>query len=145
LIQLSNFWYAALYSPPGWVMKTLVGLLVIGFIPALGISWVFELTPDGLRREDEVAPAEPIDATEPNIARRMNRMIMVLMALALGYFAFDKFVLAPSRDSAREQAAKVSAAPDSALAVTASQPEAANAIDTKSIAVLAFANIAFGD
>ena len=47
------------FEAPAWVMKTLVGLLVIGFIPALVISWVFELTPDGLRREDESAPAFP--------------------------------------------------------------------------------------
>jgi hypothetical protein len=47
------------FEAPGWVMKTLVALLVIGFIPALIISWVFELTPDGLRREDEIASAEP--------------------------------------------------------------------------------------
>ena len=49
------------FEAPAWVMKTLVGLLVIGFIPALVIFWVFELTPDGLRREDESesAPAEP--------------------------------------------------------------------------------------
>ena len=62
-------------------MKTLVALLVIGFIPVLIISWVFELTPDRLRREDESAPA---DSTQPNIAQ------------ALGYFAFDKFLLAPA-------------------------------------------------
>jgi adenylate cyclase len=89
------------FEAPGWVMKTLVALLVIGFLPALIISWVFELTPEGLRREDESesAPAEPIDSPAPNIAQRMNRMIMVVMALALGYFAFDKFVLVPNRDA----------------------------------------------
>jgi adenylate cyclase len=129
------------FEAPGWVMKTLVALLVIGFIPALVISWVFELTPDGLRREDENAPAEPTDSTEPNTAQRMNRMIIVVLLLALGYFAFDKFVLVPGRESASETAAKVSAGPDLASAVTASQPEAAQAIDTKSIAVLAFANM----
>ncbi len=86
------------FEAPSWVMKTLVALLVIGFIPALIISWVFELTPDGLRREDEIAPAEPSDSNAPNTARRMNQMIIVVMALALGYFAFDKFVLVPNRD-----------------------------------------------
>jgi hypothetical protein len=83
------------FDAPAWVMKTLVGVLVICFIPAPVISWVFELTPDGLRREDESAPADSTDSTELNIAQRMNRMIIVLMALALGYFAFDKVVLVP--------------------------------------------------
>ena len=52
------------FEAPAWVMKTLVGLLVMGFIPALVISWVFELTPDGLRREDEIAPADSTDSSE---------------------------------------------------------------------------------
>jgi hypothetical protein len=51
------------FVAPGWVMKTLVALHATGLIPALVISWVFELTPDGLRREDAAAPA-PSDATE---------------------------------------------------------------------------------
>ena len=83
------------FEAPGWVMKTLVALLVIGFIPALIISWVFELTPDGLRREDDAAPAEPGDSNAPSTAQRMNRMIIVVLLLALGYFAFGKFALVP--------------------------------------------------
>ena len=62
------------FEAPGWVMKTLVAVLAIGFIPALVISWVFELTPNGLRREDETAPAEANDSNEPSTAQRMNRM-----------------------------------------------------------------------
>ncbi len=130
-----------MFDAPDWVARTVVVLLAIGFIPALVISWVFELTPDGLRREDEVALAEPSDSTEPSTARRMNQMIVVVMALALGYFAFDKFVLVPGRENASEASAKVSEPPDSALAVRASQPDAAKAIDAKSIAVLAFVNM----
>ena len=120
------------FEAPAWVMKTLVGLLVIGFIPALVISWVFELKPDGLRREDEIS--EP-DSIAPETAQRMNRMIIVVLALALSYFAFDKFVLVPSRVAVNNPPAKA-AAP-----VSAPPSNAANAIDTKSIAVLAFANM----
>ena len=130
-----------MFDAPDWVARTVVVLLAIGFIPALVISWVFELTPDGLRREDESVPAEPTDSTEPNTARRMNRMIVVVLLLALGYFAVDKFLLVPSRDSAGEPATKVSDQPNSASPAAASQPDAAKSIDTKSIAVLAFANM----
>ena len=68
----------------------------------------------------------------------MNRMIVVVMALALGYFADDKFLLAPGRDSAGEPAAKVSDQPDSASQAFVNQLEAPKAADAKSIAVLAF-------
>ena len=117
------------FEAPGWVMKTLVALLVIGFIPALIISWVFELTPDGLRREDDAAPAEPGDSNAPSTAQRMNRMIIVVLLLALGYFAFDKFVLAPGRVATAAVAAPVQA------------PEPAKTPATASIAVLPFADM----
>jgi adenylate cyclase len=126
------------FEAPGWVMKTLVALLVIGFIPALVISWVLELTPDGLRREDESAPADSIDSTEPSTAQRMNRMIIVVLLLALGYFAFDKFLLAPGRESARAQAVLASAQP-SASASDAADPT--KAVQANSIAVMPFVNM----
>ncbi len=106
-----------IFHTPDWVLQTLVVLLALGFLPALIFSWVFELTPAGLKRETEIAPAESVT---PQTARRMDRMIIVVLLLALAYFAVDKFVLAPSRD----------------------QPEGpALAEERKSIAVLAFANM----
>jgi adenylate cyclase len=83
-----------MFAAPDWVARTVVIALAIGFVPAMVISWVFELTPEGLKRDSEVTNAESI---APQTARRMDRMIIVVLLLALGYFAFDKFVLAPSR------------------------------------------------
>src|SRR4249919_1960186 len=85
------------FEAPAWVMKTLVGLLAVGFVPALIFAWVFELTPEGIKRDAEVKPEESI---APQTARRMDRMIIVVLALALAYFAFDKFVLLPRREAA---------------------------------------------
>ncbi|MCX7033079.1 MAG: hypothetical protein NT046_03795, partial [Arenimonas sp.] len=115
------------FGAPGWVMKVLVGLLALGFPAALVFSWVFELTPDGLKRDGEVAANESL---APRTAQRMNRMLLAVMALALGYFAVDKFVLAPGREASSDSPA-----------TAASGAEAAEAINAKSIAVLAFANM----
>jgi hypothetical protein len=84
-----------MFGAPEWLPRSIVILLAIGFIPALIFSWIFELTPEGLKRDEEVAPEESI---APQTARRMDRMIIVVLALALGYFAFDKFALAPRRE-----------------------------------------------
>src|SRR6059058_3091526 len=61
-----------MFGAPDWLPRTIVSLLAIGFIPALIFSWVFELTPQGLKRDDDVRPEESI--ARP-IARRMHRMI----------------------------------------------------------------------
>src|SRR6266404_9760890 len=86
-----------MFGAPDWLPRSIVILLAIGFLPALIFSWVFELTPQGLKRDDEVPLEESI---APQTGRRMDRMIIVVMALALGYFAFDRFLLAPRREAA---------------------------------------------
>ncbi len=119
------------FEAPGWVMKVLVGLLAIGLVAALVFSWVFELTPGGLRRDADVAPEQSI---APQTARKMERSILVVLAIALAFFGFDKFVLAPKREAS--------------LVATTSQAVKAEAlaynkvaVGDKSIAVLAFANM----
>jgi TolB-like protein/Tfp pilus assembly protein PilF len=129
------------FGAPEWVMKVLVGLLALGFLAALVFSWIYELTPDGLKRDGEVTAAQSI---APQTAQRMDRMLLVVMALALGYFAVDKFVLAPGRvDVAREPSQSAAATASPADATSAATSAAANAepVDGKSIAVLAFANM----
>src|SRR5436853_542395 len=113
-----------MFGAPDWLPRSIVIVLAIGFIPALIFSWFFELTPQGLKRDEDVPPEESI---APQTARRMNRMIIAVLVLALGYFAFDKFVLTPRRD-----AALVAARPSAEL------KSAGNA---KSVAVLAFATL----
>ena len=119
-----------MFDMPAWIARSVVMLLVVGFTPAMAFAWVFELTPDGLKRDAEVPIEQSI---APRTARRMDRAIIVVLALALGYFAFDKFVLATKR-----QAAIV------ATAVQAERNTASEAVVEKSIAVLPLAN-ASGD
>jgi TolB-like protein/Tfp pilus assembly protein PilF len=121
------------FEVPSWAMKTLVGLLAVGFVPALVFAWVFELTPEGIKRDAEVKPGESI---APQTARRMDRTIIVVLVVALGYFGFDKFVLAPRREAAAVATATQAKA-------TKAEPIApvATDISPKSVAVLPFVNM----
>src|SRR5438477_1015224 len=114
-----------MFGAPDWLPRSIVSLLAIGFIPALIFSWVFELTPEGLKRDEDVPPEESI---APQTARRMNRMIIVVLLLALGYFAFDKFVLTARRETAQ-------------LRSTVATNGSAATANSKSIAVLPFENL----
>src|SRR5207249_10509909 len=87
-----------MFGAPDWLPRSIVSLLAIGFVPTLIFSWVFELTPQGLKRDEDVRPEESI---APQTARRMNRMIIAVLLLALGYFVFDKFVLTARRETAQ--------------------------------------------
>lgn len=63
-----------MFGVPDWVARSIVILLAIGVPAVLVFAWVFELTPEGLKRDAEVAPAAAI---APQTARRMDRMIML--------------------------------------------------------------------
>ena len=75
-------------------------VLAIGLLPTLIFAWAFELTPEGLKRESEVDRSQSIT---PHTAKKLDRMTMVVLALGLGYFAFDKFVLDPQREAAKDE------------------------------------------
>ncbi len=120
---------------PAWLPRTILFLLALGFIPALIFSWVYELTPEGLRREGDV-PAE--HSIMPQTGQRMNHMIIAVLVLALGYFGFDKFVLTPRREAALMSTAHDEGAKEAATTA------ATAAVNEKSVAVLPLAN-ASGD
>jgi adenylate cyclase len=110
-------------------------VLAIGFLPAMVFAWLFELTPEGLRRESEIDRTQSIT---PQTGRRMDRLIMEVLALALCYFAVDKFLLAPRREAALER--------QKSEAVEAAREEGRSealveSYGARSIAVLPFLNM----
>lgn len=103
-------------------------VLVITFVPVLIVSWVFEITPQGIRRETAL---ELTRAADGRRGRRLDRVLSVLLVLALGYFAFDKFLLDPIRDRRELEAARV----------TERDSTRQNTEAGASIAILPFANL----
>jgi TolB-like protein/cytochrome c-type biogenesis protein CcmH/NrfG len=66
-----------------------IALLGIGFLPALIFSWVFEWTPEGLRRDSDLPRAAP----RPRSAgRKFDYAIIVMLTIAVAIFAYDRFV-----------------------------------------------------
>ena len=49
-----------MFGAPDWLPRSIVILLAIGFLPALIFSWVFEMTPQGLKRDEDVPPEQSI-------------------------------------------------------------------------------------
>jgi TolB-like protein/cytochrome c-type biogenesis protein CcmH/NrfG len=116
---------------PGWINSALAFFLILGFPLALFFAWAFEMTPEGLKKEKEVDRSESITHVT---SQKLNYTIMILMALALGYFAFDKFVLAPELESA-------SLSPDAVAQAGQAEPGQSTQTPGKSIAVLPFVNM----
>ena len=75
-------------NAPDWVMQVFMLALAIGFPLAIFFAWAFEMTPEGVKREADVDRSQSI---APQTGRKMDRNIIIVMGMALAYFAYDKF------------------------------------------------------
>jgi len=91
LLQVSDTLVPAL-NLPDWFQSGVALLLILGFPLALFFAWAFELTPDGLKKERNIEAGESIALVT---GRKLDFVIIGLLAVALGYFAYDKFVASP--------------------------------------------------
>ncbi len=76
------------FGAPDWVLKIFIVILALGFIPAVIFSWVYELTPEGIRRESEVRPEESITS---ETGKRLNIAVIVLLLAVVALYAVDRF------------------------------------------------------
>jgi TolB-like protein/lipoprotein NlpI len=123
------------YGLSDGAIRIVITLLAIGLIPSLVFAWAFEITPEGLKKERDVDRSQSIT---PQTGKKLDRAIMVVLAIAVVFFAIDKFVFAPQRqvETARELAQKVEQARQ------AGRTEAiVGSYSNKSIAVLPFVNM----
>ena len=54
LLQIAEV-LSGILSLPDWAPKLVLLLLTIGLIPALLMAWAYELTPEGIKRDADVA------------------------------------------------------------------------------------------
>ena len=114
LAQVGEFAFEY-FGAPEWVLKSFVVILVLGLPLVLVFAWAFELTPDGVKLEKDVDRSQSIT---PQTGQKLNRLTIVVMALAIGYFAIDKFVLSDMHEAERDgSVTQVSAEPHKSIAV----------------------------
>ena len=88
LLQVSGELIPTLHLPE-WIQSAVAWLLILGFPLALFFAWAFELTPDGLKKEKDIERSESIT---PVTGRKLDFVIIAMLVVMLGYFAYDKFV-----------------------------------------------------
>ena len=143
VLQLTEV-LSELLNLPEEIGPVVVAAVVIGFPVVLFAAWAYELTPQGIKRESEVRDEASITRST---GRKLNALIIGMMAVAIAYLLFDKFLL---RDAAPERA--VTAEPANDLSPLASNEKngdgatvpreapAEAAIPAQSVAVLPFTN-----
>lgn len=150
LLQVTDVVMQNIEAPP-WVMQALLYLLLVGLIPTLLFAWVFELTPDGIKRESEIADGTSV---VHQTRRKLDTLIILVLVSAVAYLFWDGKRAEPSATAEslaapvaenneespgmarlRAQVAATAAADENNSDVTSA--DSAN----KSVAVLPFVNL----
>jgi TolB-like protein/Flp pilus assembly protein TadD len=138
LLQAGDLLFDTL-GVPGWGLKLLLGLLVLGFPLALVFAWVYELTPEGLKREHEV---DRHASTTARTAAKLDKLIVVLLVVAIGLLVAE--VVSSRREPVTERPVSSSSGSEAAAQSAGANSQAARdgaAGAPVSIAVLPFLNL----
>jgi adenylate cyclase len=100
------------FDVPNWAIRIIVLLIILGFPVAVVLAWAFELTPEGLKRTEDV---DPIVAARAPKKHLWIYVVAIGAALSIGLFFLGRY--------------------------TARSSEAASNLPVKSIAVLPFENL----
>ncbi|MEM6512196.1 MAG: hypothetical protein AAF660_04210, partial [Pseudomonadota bacterium] len=77
--------------------RNILIVLAIGLPITLLLSWLFEITPQGIKRESDI---DRNAETPPTRSRLMDRVIIVVLLIAVGLLLADRFVLEPASGDA---------------------------------------------
>src|SRR6266496_3871107 len=111
------------FEIPNWAVRFVVLLLILGFPVSLILSWAFEITPEGIKRESEIEPDKSITH---HTGRKIVALTIALGVAAAGLLAFQLLR---------------SKSPSAAAVLPSTASNAAVDIPSKSIAVLPFDNL----
>ena len=78
------------FEIPNWAVRLVVLAIVIGFPIALVIAWAFELTPQGLKRTEDVDLGLRKDKGKPRLDLRRDRGAVI----SIGLFFFGRYTAA---------------------------------------------------
>jgi len=84
LIQAASIFLPAFDAPP-CMMKAVVVFLALGFILSAILSWIFDITPQGIKRTADISPDEAIDIVRQLEAQARQEFVRgYLSALIFG-------------------------------------------------------------
>jgi TolB-like protein len=109
-------------------LRFIVIALAAAFVPVLVLAWVFEWTSEGFRKDADVDRSL---AESARTGKKFDLGVMAILALAVGFFVFDKFILDPARDAAQLENARQEGRTEASI----------EAYGAKSIAVIPFLNL----
>ncbi len=118
------------FGAPVWFMRSLLVILAAGLPISIVFAWAFEMTPEGIKKEKDVDRSQSVTH---HTGRKLDRMIIGIMAVVIAFLVLDRFVLKDEyQQAASETDSQVVEITEEAEAIVESGP---------SVAVLPFVNM----
>jgi TolB-like protein len=121
---------------PEWITSALAFFLILGFPLAMFFAWAYEMTPEGIMKDQGDNQDQP---TANATGVTLNRTIVIALVLTLAYISVDKFILEPQRDAELLESVQIETVQTADIADPVTEGKSAE-LD-KSIAVLPFVNM----
>jgi TolB-like protein/Tfp pilus assembly protein PilF len=81
------------FETPSWILKVIIFVVIIGFPVALIFAWAFELTPEGLKRTEDVDVSESITR---RTGRKLDFLIIAVLLLVIAVLVYQRLHLTVS-------------------------------------------------
>ena len=91
LAQIAEFAFEN-FGAPDWVLKSVVVVLMLGLPLALFFAWVYEITPEGVKKESEIDRSTSVAGEK---GQMLNVVIAMSLVLAVGLLLTDRFTGGP--------------------------------------------------
>jgi TolB-like protein/cytochrome c-type biogenesis protein CcmH/NrfG len=86
LLQAASILFPTFEAPP-WTMKVFVAVIALGFPIALILAWAFELTPEGIKRAEDVDPSKSV---RRKTGRKLDFFIIAVLLLVIAALLFQR-------------------------------------------------------
>ena len=119
-----------LISAPNWVLQVFFIIALVGLPVVLIVSWVFEMTPEGIKLESQIDRSESVTQ---NTGQKLDRTIITFLAFAVVLLLAERFVTTESTP--------VSTPVTEVVVEQTQATDQTGDLDLRSVAVLPFVNM----
>jgi adenylate cyclase len=76
------------FDIPNWAIRMVIVVLLLGFPVALIIAWIYELTPEGLQRTEDIPPGRSMGR---NVGRKIDFAIIGVLVTVIAFIGWQHF------------------------------------------------------
>ncbi len=96
------------FDLPTWSIKAVIVTLLVGAPIVLIVSWIYEMTTDGLKKTDSVDHEKSITI---ETGKKLNRLTISILSLAVVFLLVDKFYLSKAGPAETERTESIAVFP----------------------------------